>query len=168
MVASCRLCGAESPADAFFCVSCGSVLHGDHGRIRSLGITGPAVRLESPAIGPALPFERTSRPSWTWRAALRTIGIPVVGFGFCIIFLIGIMQVIEHGGLPPLGLWAVGPVVMGALLAEQEWVNGRIWRGLFGMLIWSGIPWLLALNSHPWGALLGIAWLALHFGFRRT
>jgi hypothetical protein len=87
--------------------------------------------------------------------------------GYSIIFLIGIMQVIEYGGVPGLGFWGIGPVVVGALLAEEEWLNGRLWMGLFGMAVWAGFPWLVALNLFPFGALLCGAWVALRLTLRR-
>jgi hypothetical protein len=157
----CRLCRQSSPADAFFCVSCGSVLHVDDAqKIRSVPGSGITIRrIQQPTIAQIAPTRQPARPSPL--SLVRWAGIPIVGMAFSLIFLFGILQLIDRGGLPPLGLWGLLPVVTGALLSEEEWVNGKLGRGLLGMAIWGGIPWLLAGDLLSLAVLLGAAWLAL-------
>jgi hypothetical protein len=73
----------------------------------------------------------------------------------------GLTEMLRAGGLPWVGLWGVGPVIMGALFAEEDWVNHPRWPSFVGMLIWGSIPWLLAIRFLPWGLGLCLFWLAL-------
>jgi hypothetical protein len=168
MALDCRVCSHTSPDDAFFCINCGVVLrpHAVNTHIRPISTTGPTIRIDQSSTLRFAPA-RVATPSWTWQQVLQWAGIPLIGLGYSIIFLIGIMQVIEYGGVPGLGFWGIGLIVVGALLAEEEWLNGRLWMGLFGMVVWAGLPWLLVLNLFPLGALLGGVWVTLRFALRR-
>lgn len=161
MALSCRICRQSSPADAYFCISCGSVLHVDDAqKIRIVPSSGITIRITPPPAIPTIaPRPQPPRPAPV--SLVRWAGIPIVGMAFSLIFLFGILQLIDRGGLPPLGLWGLLPVVTGALLSEEEWVNGKLGRGLLGMAIWGGMPWLLAGDLLSLAALLGAAWLAL-------
>ncbi|MDZ4719072.1 MAG: hypothetical protein SH847_11520 [Roseiflexaceae bacterium] len=137
-----------------------------HTHIRPIRATGPTIRIDRSALLQIAPPQAVA-PSWTWQQLLQWAGIPIVGLGYSIIFLIGIMQVIEYGGVPGLGIWGIGPIVVGALLAEEEWINGRLWIGLSGMVVWAGFPWLLALNLFPFAAIMCGAWCVTRFAIRR-
>jgi hypothetical protein len=89
-------------------------------------------------------------------------GIPLVGLLFSTLFLIAFAQLLASGELRGLGPWPVGVLVVGALLAECAWVNGEIWVGLRGMILWGGLTGLLAIGRvFPWGLLLIPVWLML-------
>jgi hypothetical protein len=98
---------------------------------------------------------------WTWRGRINVAGVPLLALCFSIEFLMGLTEMIRAGGLPWLGLWGVGPVIMGALFAEEDWVNYPRWPSFAGMLIWGSIPWLLAIRYLPWSLGLCLVWLAL-------
>lgn len=166
MALSCRLCSYASPDDAFFCISCGAVLQPGSiaTTIRPISSTGPTLRISSTLLR-FRPI-RPGSPSLRWQQLISWAGVPLVALGYSVVFLIGIMQVIEYGGIPGLGLWGIAPVVIGALLAEEQWMNGRLWSGLFGMAVWASFPWLLSLNLFTIGAALATAWLALHLALR--
>jgi hypothetical protein len=89
-------------------------------------------------------------------------GIPLVGLLFGALFLIGFAQILAHGGLRGPGASLVGLLLCGALLAERAWVNGHVWTGLRGMILWGGLTGLLAIGRvFPWALLLLPIWLLI-------
>lgn len=167
MALSCHLCSYESPDDAFFCISCGAVLQPGsiQTTIRPISSTGPTLRISSTLLR-FTPL-RPGLASLTWQQLVSWAAVPLVALAYSVVFLIGIMQVIEYGGIPGLGLWGIAPIVIGALLAEEQWMNGRLWSGLFGMAVWASFPWLLSLNLFTIGAILAAVWLVMHIASRR-
>jgi hypothetical protein len=159
MDVQCQECGAEASEGAFFCTDFGAPLR----TARQLGIRPISVLSSSPAVTTRriLPTVAPTppRPPLSGCDLARMALIPLIGIGYAVVFLIGLMQVIEHGGLPGVGLWGVGPVVAGALCAEEDWLNGRPLPGLLGLLVWAALPWALAVDMLPLGAALGCSWL---------
>ena len=143
-------CGELAADDARFCIACGATLHPPGGA----GATGPTLRL-----GQAHPRGRG--------AVGPRDGIPLVGLLFGALFLVALAQLMANGWLrshggPPLQPLLVGLLLSGALLAERAWVNGHVWMGLRGMLLWGGLAGLLAVgHAFPWALLLLPIWLML-------
>ncbi len=165
MQAQCQACGESSPENAFFCAACGAVLQTGTGGplIRPILAIGPTVRLapEDRAIL-ANPRVRTSE---VVREALISFG----GFVFAILFLFGLNEFMQTGGLPVVGLWPLVILTIGALQAQEAWVNGDLRAGARGMLLWGGMIWLLAANrAIPWAVLLVIGWAVLRIRWRAT
>lgn len=167
MPVHCRLCGQDSPESAYFCISCGAVLRidprGPH--IRPLSATSPTVRLHPQSVCLAAPKQpAAAAPSRLSRGALlRLIGVPLLALIYAVFFLIGILQFLETGGLSTPGLYILGPVVGGALFAEEAWVRGKHIAGLGGMIVWGSMPWIIAAGfALPWGLLLGGSWCMAH------
>jgi hypothetical protein len=89
--------------------------------------------------------------------------IPLLGLLFGVLFITGFAQLLASGGLSvsSLGLGAV--LLGGGLVAERAWVNGQLWRGSRGMLVWGALLWLIATDSIvPWAPLVLLGWCALH------
>ncbi len=164
MSTRCSSCGSTIPRSAFFCTVCGAVQPHDGG--------GPQIRpiqvlpreeplLASPSIDLGYDRSRPAREApidWrvVWREALIFFG----GFVFAIVFLVGLKLFLEMGGVPVLGIWPVGLLAGGALFAQQSWINGKLWAGLRGMLLWSGATWLVAAGrAVPWVLLLVAFWV---------
>jgi hypothetical protein len=150
----CPRCNVLSPGDARFCIACAAPLRPSSSPLRQAGATGPTLRLD-----------RAQRPG---RAALGPRdGIPVIGLLFSALFLVALAQLLAHGwsgvrGGPPLQPLLACLLLVGALLAECAWVNGKVWAGLRGMLLWGGLTGLLAIGrAFPWALLLIPIWLML-------
>jgi hypothetical protein len=89
--------------------------------------------------------------------------IPLLGLLFGVLFITGFAQLIAIGGLSVSSLSLAAVLVGGGLVAERAWVNGELWRGSRGMLLWSALLWLLATDSiFPWAPLALLGWCALH------
>jgi hypothetical protein len=144
----CSDCGERSPDNASFCILCGARLSS---RLPlSAARAGLALK---PAPLAAAPARRKS--------AAQT-AIPLLGLMFASVFVIGIAQVLAISGMSE-GFLLAGVLSGGALLAECAWVNGDIWRGLRGMLLWGGLTWLLAAGQLiPWALALLLGWALLH------
>jgi hypothetical protein len=154
MSVACPRCGELAAGDARFCIACGATLRPQPAAPRRPGVTGPTLRL-----GRAHPRGRS--------AIGPRDGIPLVGLLFGALFLVALAQLMANGwlrarGSPPLQPALVGLLLFGALLAERAWVNGQVWIGLRGMLLWGGLAGLLAVGrAFPWALLLIPIWLML-------
>jgi hypothetical protein len=154
MSVACPRCGAVPAGDARFCIACGVALQPPPVAPRRAGATTPTLRL-----GRAHPPGRAT-------IGPRD-GIPVVGLLFGALFLVALAQLMANGwlraqGWPRLQPLLVGLLLSGALLAERAWVNGHVWIGLRGMLLWGGLAGLLAVgHAFPWALLLLPIWLML-------
>ena len=151
---ACPRCGALAAGDARFCIVCGVELQLPTSAPRQVEATGPTLRLG-----------RRHAPE---RAALGPRdGIPLVGLLFGALFLVALAQLMANGwlraqGWPRLQPLLLGLLLSGALLAERAWVNGHVWIGLRGMLLWGGLAGLLAVgHAFPWALLLLPIWLML-------
>ena len=75
-------------------------------------------------------------------------------------------QLLAQNGLSAATIWPIAVLLGGVLLAESAWVNGQLWRGSRGMLLWGGLLGLLAVDQlMPWVVALALGWLALHPGW---
>jgi hypothetical protein len=155
MSVACPRCSELVARDARFCIACGATLQLLSITPPRAGATGPTLRL-----GQAHP--RGGRGAMGPRD-----GIPLVGLLFGALFLVALAQLMANGWLrshggPPLQPALVGLLLGGALLAERAWVNGQVWIGLRGMLLWGGLAGLLAVgHAFPWALLLLPIWLML-------
>ncbi len=163
----CPSCGYRYLNDASFCIVCGAALRpiAHEPSARPTGATGPTIRLgqqfslpAGAASAPARAADRTVAQTSPWRGASK----PLIALLFAVVFMIGLAEYLTSRGAPGLGMWLVGLVTGGALLAQQAWVNGDLWRGARGMLVWGGLTWLLATDlAVPWALLLILVWCAL-------
>jgi hypothetical protein len=170
-MARCQDCGEHSPNQASFCIVCGARLIAPAARTRAPldPAPGPTIRLRPTTTTPAPPPTTVSldRSSATVaRPGIRQALIPLLGLVFGMADVIGIAQLMALHGLRAATILAVAVLIGGALLAESAWVNGQLWRGLRGMLLWSGLIGLLAFGElMPWALALALGWLALHPGW---
>lgn len=167
-MARCQDCGEHSPEQASFCIVCGARLIAPSARTRApiKPVSGPTIRLDAstrkaaqPSGSTLLNVSRRRAPRLgVWQSA-----IPVVGLIFGIAVVLGIAQLMALHGLSTATIVSVGVLLGGVLLAESAWVNGQLWRGLRGMLVWGGLIGLLAFDRlMPWALALALGWLALH------
>lgn len=150
MLISCSFCGERSPDDAGYCVDCGAPLHmlAPLARRPAARATGPTPWLHGSLAG-------LSRA----RAGLAERVRPVAGLAFTIVFSCGLASYLAVGWARPLGFWLVTVLVAGALLAQQAWLHGQLWRGMCGMVLWGGLIWLLAAHLEmPWAGVLVAGW----------
>ena len=150
---ACPSCGHRSPGDAAHCAACGSALLvlAPIARGPSRGAIGPTIRLAASAV--AAPASRSCR---------RARALPIAALLFTVVFSIGLASYLAAGWTRSLGPWPLAVLVGGALLAQQSWLHGQLWRGLCGMALWGGMIWLLVAHREvPWGGALLLAWLVL-------
>jgi hypothetical protein len=160
MVVCCQRCQARTLNTHLFCPSCGALIQHSIQGVRLRPIDPLLIR--APRRQPAAPAP-CARQAAARRHTTRAGIIGVTALCFSVIFLMGIRHLIAHGGLPPIGIWAIAPVVLGGLLAEEAWVNGHIAAGLTGIIIWAILPWLLAVDQAlPWGLIVAVLWALAH------
>jgi hypothetical protein len=170
-MARCQDCGEHSPDQASFCIVCGARLIAPAARIRAplAPALGPTTRLRAPTPMPTpppttVPLNRSAMQAA--RPGIRQSLILLVGLVFGMAVVIGIAQLMALHGLRAATIVSVAVLIGGVLLAESAWVNGQLWRGLRGMLLWGGLIELLAFGElMPWALALGLGWLALHPGW---
>ncbi|HEX5689507.1 MAG TPA: zinc ribbon domain-containing protein [Roseiflexaceae bacterium] len=151
MPITCPFCGKPAPAEARFCIACGM----------PLGSAEPNEQQRASAqTGSTIPLSHTRG---THQGGLHAQdGIPLVGLLFGALFLIGFAQHVAHGGLRGPAAWLTIFLLCGALVAERAWVNGAVWSGLRGMVLWGGLIGLLAIGHlFPWALLLLPIWLVI-------
>jgi hypothetical protein len=161
----CPDCGERSPNLATFCIVCGACLRPPatlpSNRIASA--TGPTVRLRAANARTARQAAPAYEAGSPRRASISQGLIPLLGLLFGVLFITGFAQLIAIGGLSVSSLSLAAVLVGGGLVAERAWVNGELWRGSRGMLLWSALLWLLATDSiFPWAPLALLGWCALH------
>jgi hypothetical protein len=162
-MARCQDCGEHSPDHASFCIVCGARLIAPTARTRVPlpPVVGPTIRLSLPDdAAPSNPADVRVEPApkTTTRLSVRQALIPLVGLAFGIAVVLELAQLLALNGLRAATVWLI--IV---LLAESAWVNGQLWRGLRGMLLWGGLLGLLAFDQlMPWVVGLALGWLALH------
>ena len=169
-MARCQDCGEHSPEHASFCIVCGARLIAPATRLRVPipPAVGPTIRLNpadsAPPMIPAASEDRA--PDLAVRCGFRQALVPVVGLVFGTAVVLGIAQLFALNGLHVARSWPVMVLLGGVLLAESAWVNGQLWRGLRGMLLWGGLIGLMAFGQvMPWALALALGWLALHPGW---
>jgi hypothetical protein len=156
MARRCPSCGANDLGEGIFCGACGVVLRPviDGIQIQHVRIGGPIVQRERQApihVSPlnvmqTVPPAHEARERCSFRASGRATLIATTGFFFTIIFLIGLTEFIEVGGLPRFGLWPAGVFIGGELLAQEAWVKGNLKIGLPGMICCCLLIWLSAAS----------------------
>jgi hypothetical protein len=169
-MARCQDCGEHSPDKASFCIVCGArlIAPGARTRVPIPPAVGPTVRLIPADI--ARPTGATVRADRAASSAARPgilhALVPLVGLVFGMAVVIGLAQLFALKGLSAATIWPIAVLLAGVLLAESAWVNGQLWRGLRGMLLWGGLIGLLAFDQPmPWALALAFGWLALHPGW---
>jgi len=169
-MARCQDCGEHSPDHASFCIVCGARLIAPTARTRVPipPAVGPTIRLGMPddmhPNAPSVPVDPIAKP--VVRPSIRQALVPLVGLAFGIAVVIGLAQLLALNGLRAATVWLIVVLLGGVLLAESAWVNGQLWRGLRGMLLWGGLLGLLAFDQlMPWVVALAFGWLALHPGW---
>jgi hypothetical protein len=122
----------------------------------------PVTRPNGSATGPTIRLSRSHASGAQPGGVHAHDGIPLIGLLFGALFLIGFAQHIAHGGLRGPGVSLSIVLLCGALVAERAWVNGAIWSGMRGMILWGGLTGLLAIGRlFPWGLLLMPIWLLI-------
>ncbi|MEP7187809.1 MAG: zinc ribbon domain-containing protein, partial [Roseiflexaceae bacterium] len=166
-MARCQDCGEHSPDHASFCIVCGARLIAPTARTRVPlpPAVGPTIRLSVADVArpdPAgVPVDPVARPAA--RLSIRQALVPLVGLAFGITVVLELAQLLALNGLRATTVWLIVVLLGGVLLAESAWVNGHLWRGLRGMLLWGGLLGLLAFDHlMPWVVALALGWLALH------
>jgi len=169
-MAHCQDCGEHSPEQASFCIICGARLIAPTARTRVPvpPAVGPTIRLKSAdAVRPsAAGVQVDCAANSAARPSIRQALVPLVGLLFGIAVVLGLAQLFALNGLRAATIWPLIVLLGGVLLAESAWVNGQLWRGLRGMLLWGGLIGLLAFDQvMPWVLALALGWLALHPGW---
>ena len=169
-MARCQDCGEHSPDQASFCIVCGARLIAPAARARVPipPADGATIRLSLPKAAPAnsssAPAKRA--PSPAAQPSIRRALVPLVGLMFGVAVVLELAQLLALNGLSTATIWLIGVLLGGVLLAESAWVNGQLWRGLRGMLLWGGLLGLLAIDRlMPWVLALALGWLVLHPGW---
>lgn len=147
----CPQCHEQASNDASYCINCGAVLH----------LSSPARRPGRPVVSgttahlqPALPAGSPQFASLPGRAAVPASLVALVALCFATGEIIAIAQLITQHGWASWDLWPALLLTSGALLAESDWLNGALRRGLYGIVCWGALPWLLVTQQD-------IAWLML-------
>lgn len=169
-MARCQDCGEHSPDHASFCIVCGARLIAPTARTRVpiAPAVGPTIRLSPPEpVRPNAPSPPASgRTAPAPQRSIRHALVPLVGLMFGVAVVLEIAQLLALNGLSTTTIWLIGMLLGGVLLAESAWVNGQLWRGLRGMLLWGGLLGLLAIDQlMPWVLALAVGWLVLHPGW---
>jgi hypothetical protein len=138
--------------EAAFCINCGALLHQATAQPRtfSSAASGTTVHLQA---GPL--FSEAVRPIAAHAgSAGAEAAVALSALGFAIAEIIGIAELIAQNHWTGFELWPAALLAGGALLAEHDWMNGALRRGLYGMACWGTLPWLLAIQQD-------LAWLLL-------
>ena len=148
MPSRCAQCQEPVPEQAAFCIRCGALLRPAAPPPHALkpAASGTTMHLRPDALG----FGRLH----ALRSSLHMAMIALAALGFAFVETIGIAQLIAQSRWTGAAMWPALVLVGGALLAENDWVNGALRRGLYGMLCWGMLPWLLTIEA-------GLAWLLL-------
>ena len=166
-MARCQDCGEHSPDQASFCIVCGARLIAPAARARVPipPAVGPTVRLNpADTARPSVRGDHTANPAA--RPGIGQALVSLVGLVYGTAVVLGLAQLFALNGLSAATIWPIIALLGGVLLAESAWVNGQLWRGLRGMLLWGGLLGLLAFDQlMPWVVALALGWLALHPGW---
>jgi hypothetical protein len=169
-MARCQDCGEHSPDHASFCIVCGARLIAPAARTRVplSPAVGSTIRLSlADSARPNTPSIRVDpAASPAARPSIRQALIPLVGLMFGVAVVIELAQLLALNSLSVSTVWLIAVLLGGVLLAESAWINGQLWRGMRGMLLWGGLLGLLAFDQlMPWVVALALGWLALHPGW---
>jgi len=168
-MARCQDCGEHSPDHASFCIICGARLSAPAARVRvPLPAIGATIRRLPAATARPDPagVRADSAAKPTARPSIRCALVPVIGLLFGVAVVLELAQLLALNGLSAATVWTIIVLLGGVLLAESAWVNGQLWRGLRGMLLWGGLLGLLAFDQLiPWVVALAIGWLVMHPGW---
>ena len=148
MTLRCPQCHEQLPDTASFCINCRALLQ---------PAAGPRLRLTPVASGTTVHLLRLGAPRnivASGQSALADALIALVALGFAMGEIVGIAQLIAQNGWVNWDLWPALLLASGALLAENDWLNGALRRGLYGIVCWGALPWLLVAQP-------AIAWLML-------
>lgn len=148
MMLRCAQCHELLPDTASFCINCGALVQPPANTRRRLAsvASGTTARL--------LPLGTPHDILAPVRSALTEALIALVALGFAMGEIVGIARLIAQNGWVNWDLWPAVLLAGGALLAENDWLNGALRRGLYGIVCWGALPWLLVAQQ-------GIAWLML-------
>jgi hypothetical protein len=162
----CAQCHERSPESAAFCINCGALLRTATNIRRELtpAASGTTIHLRPDAL-PSSASRNTVYPA---RSTLAEATIALVALCFATIEVIGIAQWIVQYGWVSWGIWPAVVLAGGALLAENDWVNGALRRGLYGIVCWGSLPWLLvAAQDMAWLMLPALGWWLIWMCDRR-
>ena len=162
----CAQCHERVPESAAFCISCGAPLR-PAANIRRQ--PSPISSDTTVHLRPhALPLSVSPDITVPTRSAAAEAVIVLVALCFATIEVIGIAQLIVQYGWASWDLWPAVALACGALLAENDWVNGALRRGFYGIICWGSLPWLLiAGQGMVWLMLPALGWWLIWLGDRR-
>jgi len=162
----CAQCHEQVQEYAAFCINCGALLRPAANMHRQFtpAVSGTTIHLRPDAL-PLSASRKTLAPA---RSALAEATIALVALCFATTEVIGIAQLIVQYGWASWNLWPAGVLACGALLAENDWVNGALRRGLYGIMCWSILPWLLITEQDlVWLMLPALGWWLIWICDRR-
>lgn len=152
MATRCRQCREPVPEEAAFCINCGTLLHQAAAQPRQLSSVASRTTMH---LQPAPLLLEDTRPlALHARRAVAEGMVAISALGFAVAEIIGIAELIAESHWTGFDLWPAALLAGGALLAEHDWMNGALRRGLYGMACWGMLPWLLAIQHD-------LAWLLL-------
>jgi hypothetical protein len=167
MTIHCTHCQELVPEHAAFCISCGALLRptADIRRQITPAASGTTVHLRPTTLSSA-GSPNILAPT---RSGLAEAVIALVALCFAVIELTGIAQLIAQNDWASWNLWPAVLLASGALLAENDWVNGALRRGLYGIVCWGMLPWLLvAEQDMAWLMLPPLGWWLIWMCDRRV
>ena len=163
----CVQCQERVPESATFCINCGALLRPATNIRRELtpAASGTTMHL----LPDALCLSASPNMVVPAQSASAEVPIALVALCFAIIDITGIAALIAQNGWANWNLWPVVLLACGALLAENDWVNGALRRGLYGMVCWGILPWLLmAMQDMAWLMLPALGWWLIWICDRRS
>ena len=165
MTLRCAQCHELMPDNASFCINCGAGLQAPAGarRHHPQVASGTTMHLQ-----PALPSGSPQQIVPHGRSALPEALVALVALGFAAAEIIAIALLITQSGWASWHIWLALLLTSGALLAENDWLNGALRRGLYGIVCWGALPWLLVTQQDiAWLMLPALGWWMIWFCDRR-
>jgi len=162
----CSQCRELVPEEAVYCINCGRLVRQAPPQTHRLN---PAASGTTMHLQPASLFAESS-PAIGGHAQPGGIDALVAlgALAFAVAEIFGIATLIAQHHWSGLGLWPAVLLAAGGLLAENDWMNGALRRGMYGMACWGALPWLLATQQDlAWLLLPALGWWLLWFCDRR-
>jgi hypothetical protein len=163
----CAQCHERVPESAAFCIYCGVPLRPAANARRQLSpvTSGTTVHLQ-PNMLRLTASRNAMAPARS--TAIEAI-IVLVALCFATIEVVGIAQLIVQHNWASWDLWPAVALACGALLAENDWVNGALRRGFYGIICWGCLPWLLVAGEDmAWLMLPALGWWLIWICDRRV
>ncbi len=135
----CPHCDRSLPADAVFCIYCGTSLHAAHATdVSQAPATGPTVRLD-PAAAPALPSQPTAAPQASPRPSRKARKRQGRSKGDASgwIFLLGFILLLSTNSF-----WPGILLLIGVVNYVKHSARGRAHKAVKHLFFWIGLAFL--------------------------